>query len=187
MSLPVAFSTERKNIKLIFNTITRHMMIMDCCIITMPATTSIDVWQTTICNSVRDSIQGHRKARVLVFNFNNRKGDRFFTFSGLSPLVHIFLRLFCFVVLAGYATFLAICLMAVLAFSGFIKIGKRFSCFTSTAFFCCNLLRHGFFLHKKLCSEPLQAQYLCGSFYYTIFPQECNQKLNNHVVTQCSS
>ncbi len=34
------------------------------------------------------------------------------------------------------------------------------------ASFCFSYFRHGFFLFKKLCFEPLQTQYLCGSLYY---------------------
>ncbi len=32
--------------------------------------------------------------------------------------------------------------------------------------FCFNWFRHGFFLIKKLCFEPLEGRSLCGSFYY---------------------
>ncbi len=41
----------------------------------------------------------------------------------------------------------------------FLALGTRF---------CYDLLRHGFFLIKRLCLEPLQTQYLCGLFYYNI-------------------
>ncbi len=34
------------------------------------------------------------------------------------------------------------------------------------ASFCFNWFRHGFFLIKKLCLEPLESQSLCGSLYY---------------------
>ncbi len=60
-----------------------------------------------------------------------------------------------------------------------IECRKRFFGLASRASFCYSELRHGFFLVKKLCLEPLQAQYLCGSIYYPTFPQEYNQKLRN--------
>ena len=47
----------------------------------------------------------------------------------------------------------------------FVKIRHLLSSLAFRACFCYDWFRHGFFLSKKLCSEPLQAQYLCGSLY----------------------
>jgi len=46
------------------------------------------------------------------------------------------------------------------------EFGNIFDFFARVTLSCYNLFRHGFFLIKKLCLEPLQTQYLCGSFYY---------------------
>ncbi len=46
-----------------------------------------------------------------------------------------------------------------------IKFRNSFNLIATGASFCYDLLRHGFFLIKKSCLEPLQTQYLCGSFY----------------------
>jgi len=54
----------------------------------------------------------------------------------------------------------------------FIKLAERLNVIALRALFCYNLLRHGFFLIKKLRLEPLQTQYLCGLFYYTTFLPE---------------
>ncbi len=58
-----------------------------------------------------------------------------------------------------------------------VKFRKLFFGIALRASFCYNVLRHGFFLTKKLCLEPLQAQYLCGSFYYSLSLQKYNQKI----------
>ena len=47
------------------------------------------------------------------------------------------------------------------------KFSDWFNLLASAALFCYDCFRHGFFLIKKLCLEPLQTQYLCGLFYYT--------------------
>ncbi len=48
-----------------------------------------------------------------------------------------------------------------------VKFRGGFNLLASRALLCYDDFGHGFFLIKKLCSEPLQARYLCGSLYYT--------------------
>ncbi len=52
-----------------------------------------------------------------------------------------------------------------------MKFGEFFNFLATSTSFCFNWFRHGFFLVKKLCLEPLQTQYLCGSFYSTALPE----------------
>ena len=47
----------------------------------------------------------------------------------------------------------------------FVKFSQWFDFFASETLFCYSWFRHGFFLTKKLCFEPLESQSLCGSFY----------------------
>ena len=48
----------------------------------------------------------------------------------------------------------------------FIKFRRLFCVLAFRTFLCYGWFRHGFFLIKKLCSEPFRPQYLCGSSYY---------------------
>ncbi len=47
----------------------------------------------------------------------------------------------------------------------FAKISKKFSFFAFSASFCYSWFRHGFFLTKKLCLEPVAAHTAVGSLY----------------------
>ncbi len=57
-----------------------------------------------------------------------------------------------------------------IVFSRFVlkKLTKGFNFFTSSTFLCYDWFRHGFFLIKKSCLEPLQDRFLCGSSYYML-------------------
>lgn len=63
---------------------------------------------------------------------------------------------------------LAISTKPVLCAAIFGESRNRANFFARTALFWYDRLRHGFFLLKKLCLEPLQALRLCGSCYYII-------------------
>ncbi len=64
----------------------------------------------------------------------------------------------------------------------FMKITNGPKLLASRTSFCYTLLRHGFSLIKKLCLEPLQTQYLCGSLYYTAAHSLRKQKLTKFLV-----
>ena len=63
-------------------------------------------------------------------------------------------------------------IVTVFSCAGFVKARKMFGFLASGTSFCYNRLRHGFcsFNSEKLCLEPLQAQYLCGSLYSITMP-----------------
>lgn len=72
-----------------------------------------------------------------------------------------------FALLIGCLTTLALRMQPVFGRTVFAEFRDFFNFLAFRASFCFNYLRHGFFLIKKLCSEPLQTQYLCGSLYYS--------------------
>lgn len=92
-----------------------------------------------------------------------------FTFLSFAIFSHIckliFLRLISFAVC--FATILTMIPKTIPRVLILVKFRKVLDYFAFRASFCYGLIRHGFFLHEKLCLEPLQAQYLCGSLYYT--------------------
>ncbi len=61
----------------------------------------------------------------------------------------------------------------------FVELGSWMKFLASRTLFCYDCFRHGFFLIKKLCLEPLQTQYLCGSLYSTPYQQKYNKKIKN--------
>ncbi len=56
-------------------------------------------------------------------------------------------------------------LKSVLSRSVFVKFRNWLNFFASTTVFCYDLLKHGFFLSKKLCLELITAHTVVGSFY----------------------
>ena len=79
--------------------------------------------------------------------------------------------------------FLCLCLAlltlvkkSILSCATFRKFGSGLELLAGTTSFCYSWFRHGFFLIKKLCLEPLQTQYLCGSFYNNIKQTKYKEK-----------
>ena len=91
-----------------------------------------------------------------------------FCLSNLSlfALMITFSNRFAFRALAmkGYARFAIMMKSALVRFVS-IKFGNRLNYLAFRTFFCYDLLRHGLFLSKRLCFEPLEGRSLCGSFY----------------------
>ena len=76
-------------------------------------------------------------------------------------------------------TILTTCLKSISRRTVFVIFRGRFYFFAMTASFCYDCLRHGFFLIKKLCLEPVARYTLAvGSLYYTIPPQNINTKIS---------
>lgn len=54
-----------------------------------------------------------------------------------------------------------------------VKFSEGFNFFAFVTSSCFNWFRHGFFLTKKLCLEPITAHTVVGSLYYTINGRIC--------------
>lgn len=69
----------------------------------------------------------------------------------------------------GVGAFFTIVVMPIFIKFVFIEFRKWFDLFATSALFCYDCFRHGFFLIKKLCLEPVVRHNLTvGSFHYTI-------------------
>lgn len=60
----------------------------------------------------------------------------------------------------------ALVLIAIFFATVFTKFREMFGLLALVATFGYDWFRHGFLLFRKLCLEPRQTQYLCGSFYF---------------------
>ena len=58
-------------------------------------------------------------------------------------------------------------LQAVFSKAVLLKLRNGFNLLATATSFCYDGFRHGFFLFKKLCFEPLQTRRLCGFSHYT--------------------
>ncbi len=71
------------------------------------------------------------------------------------------------IVFLGFGeAYFAIVAKPILSTTVFVKFRDRLSFFAMGTSFCYDLLRHGFFLSKKSCLEPVAALTAVGSFYY---------------------
>jgi hypothetical protein len=126
---------------------------------------------TITFNGIINSLPGFVSLRVFVsmlshctfpffgfLPFRERLAMYSFTFRALS--IHFISLATTFTARGTKPIFFLFVLMELRNGLNFLALGTRF---------CYDLLRHGFFLIKRLCLEPLQTQYLCGSFNYTTF------------------
>lgn len=109
-------------------------------------------------------------AFVVVFTRTTMSSFPFFRFAVFDfDISGYFFASFCFsvsVTIIQMAAF-TITFITITASWVLVKFRNRFGFLANSAGFCYDLLRHDFFLSKKLCLEPLQTQYLCGSLHYT--------------------
>ncbi len=170
----MAVSTRRNNIKQVFRGISLVMVIFCCWFAAVKTDQRSDFWQILNFNSSLNSSTSDGVHRVLnhilpscvlaLFAGYIFRGIYFLEFFDifLFPLFQI-----------GRKTGFTPTIISVFSKSVLAKVGQwQDLCAIGTSF----CFRHGFFLVKKLCLGPLQAQYLCGSFYYTIKELSCQEK-----------
>ena len=78
--------------------------------------------------------------------------------------------------LISFRTHFTLRIKSILSTLVFIELINFLELLAVPASFCYNSLRHGFFLCKKLCFEPLEGQPLCGSLYYIRTQTKCQIK-----------
>ena len=154
MNLSMTMNTNRNNIKPAFWCIT-GMMILFCLHFTAMTTQSVGARQFATPNSSR-----HNIFRFMPFRVPS-------AVALISFLAYSF-AFFCLVIL--FFTDFAFIAMPIFSCVVIVKFRDCFGLLATSASFCYDWFRHGFFLIKKLCLEPLQTQYLCGSFRYIAFP-----------------
>lgn len=172
MKIIMTRNTNRNNIKPVFTRIALVVMVFFCVIAAINTIQCVRPWYFSVYNStVHNSACFHSLwiteaicLRASVFALFAFYGFVIFTIY----LVTYNFTLFCGPVFGEsfIATWLTLIFMAKFARFIFVKFTKQFNGFACRAFSCYILFRHGFFLIKKLCLEPLQTQYLCGLLYY---------------------
>ncbi len=159
MNISMTRNTNGNNIKPAFWRIT-GMMILFCLYFTVMTTQSIGTGQFASPNSSR-----HNLFCFMSFRMPN-------TVALISFLAFSF-AFFCLVIIF-FADF-AFIAMSIFSCMVFVKFRDCFGLLATSASFRYDLFRHGFFLTKKLCLEPLQTHYLCGSFYNNTSQLNCEQ------------
>ncbi len=169
VNLVMTFTTNRNNIKPVLFSITFVVMILCCLHFTITAFKRAGMWHKTFFDFRPYICRCHFLSSISTIRSS---GLQYSFFAMLIPTSYCFtcfcLAIFsCVYFLIFCATWLARCSMFIFSSFCFIKTINGFNFFASTTSFCYDLLRHGFFLIKKLCLEPLQDRFLCGSLYYT--------------------
>ncbi len=182
MGFPMTFNTQWDYIELVFFVITGYMVVMLCLHFTITANQRTHLWKPVCFNGICDCIKSYCKSRMFSFYILYAFGHAFFVTICLAILFMIrhtfyrpviFLRSFSsgkfsFLALGiTYTTYFTLASMSIFPIFIFRKFIKMSNLFAFRALFCYDWFRHGFFLTKKLCLEPLQTHYLCGLFYYT--------------------
>ncbi len=201
MTFNVAQSTCRNNVKPMFLGIPKVVMPVVRLLIAIDTYHCLRFLKNTCFNCSADCISGFysfRMNKIIFFMSFFLIYTSLFTFSiqlGLSFADRCFLIVFMiififtrsliyispFFMFFGFSFFFAINYHARFTFVLFpkcispvvMKLRNWFNFLASRTFSCYNSLRHGFFLIKKLCFEPLEGQPLCGSLYYTMFLEGC--------------
>ena len=158
-------NTQRSNIKLMLRLIAQAMMVFLG--LFAAGTTKLRCWeQFTKSNSITNSRAGLVSFGKLNVIFN------------IATFLHTF-PLCCLLVLTNslYVACLAFIMVTIFANFVAIKLRNRLEFLALRASFCYSWFRHDFFLIKKLCLEPLQTQYLCGSLHCNTFLLKVNQKI----------
>ena len=178
----MAFFANRKNIKPMFRFITKIMMILLCRIETKVTLKRFDIGQFTCRYGIVGCIASFAAVGVsFVIIFACEFAEIFASFCFHIFEITLFMHSVAFfglpvsfiaVILAKFA----IILIAIFFCAILMKFRNYLNNLAMTTSFCFNSLRHGFFLIKKLCLEPLQTQYLCGSFYCNSFSLNINKK-----------
>ncbi len=150
------------------------MMIFLCLLAAKEATSLVYRFQLSHPYCVFNGIFGGYLFGIFTFIYSFVFSSLLFAFSGLFVFTiyisSLLSALFCSTYIGPIfvTTNPTVILQIIFRDTIFIKLRKWFNFLALRTLFCYGLLRHGFFLIKKLCLEPLQDQFLCGSLYYTI-------------------
>ena len=153
MNYPMAFFTNRNNIKLVFRFVTVPMVVLLCLFKT------IKTLQSTYFShfTCPDSILHSPFCSYFIWIRNTVSCATVFTIFALPVLF-----------LVGICAIFTRIIIAITSGLAFVKFRNEFNLLAATASSCYNRFRHGFFLIKKLCLEPLQDRFLCGSLYFSV-------------------
>ena len=169
MDMIMTQNTNSNNIKPMLACIAFVVMVL-LCLLTTRTFKSIGSWQFASRNGVINGVHGLNSVREL--SPSPSLASPVFGFACLCLAVSDLATFAVFGSIVSSCAVLALRLKSVFRGSSFIKLRNELNFLADTALFCFNGFRHVLFLVKKLCLEPLQAQYLCGSLY-------CNQSLGN--------
>ncbi len=140
------------------------------------AAKSIRAREFTILHSVINNIMGFPLFRILLLVFCGGFMVDYSAIFGPSVSPHG-LSISCFALcglLVLFIASLAIRFVPIFSAAILIKFQQGFNLLALRALLRYDCLKHGFFLYKKLCFEPLQTRYLCGFLYYTSALKGCN-------------
>lgn len=160
----MTFSTYRNNIKVMFWFITVPMMVLLCEFRATMALQSFRSRQFVVLNGIINGIAGFNSFRKFSSMFSTFTYCNFSSFFALIVMFKIYF----------FAIF-AFALKSIFSGTIFVKLRNFFNFLAFGTSFCFNRFRHGFFLCKKLCLEPLQDQFLCGLFYINPFFNLCQE------------
>ena len=173
----MALYANRKDVEPMFGFITKIMMILFSRLKTKITLKCFNFGQFTSAYSVANC-----RTSLCFFRVVNTIMPRSRTASSFASIRLLIMFLVSFglillrVIIIAYFTITA---MTGFFRTVFVKFRKWFGFFALGTSFCYDSFRHGFFLHKKLCLEPLQTQYLCGSFYYNNKHSQIKLNLKN--------
>ncbi len=176
MPKPMTFNTKRNNTKPVFWFVISYMVIIVCLFIAIITLQRIGTWQFATFNSSVYSFTGLERFSVVYPEFCLLQTSfralyililSDFEFFGLSVfLVYGLGFISSYInVINDFSTGIATSLVSIFSATIFAKFFNRLNFLATTAFFCFNWFRHGFFLFKKLCLEPITAHTVVGSFY----------------------
>ena len=170
MNIFMTKSANRNNIENILIIISLVVVIMLCLLIALRTLQGIDIRQFACLNSVCNSPVCFSKIWAFLFNSINIFKILLFAYCAITIFLHVLFAVFCSVLFSAMksVTYFAISLKAIFSMFAFVKFRKRLSFLADTTSFCYDLLRHGCFLNKQLCLEPVAAQTAVGSFYYKV-------------------
>ena len=152
----------RNNIEPVFGFITQIVVVFFCRFAAR-ALQGMNSGQFATTDSGIDCIFSFLTLWKLFLIFSDALLVVLFTLFALSVSVPTFFTLFTLPI--PFFTCLALILIAIFAFTIWVKFRNRFDLFAIATSFCYDLFRHAFLLTRKSCLEPLESQSLCGLFY----------------------
>ena len=165
MLLPMTFSTNRNYVELMFQVISKRMMIMLSWFRTKMASKRTGFRQFSGCNSVCNCCQCVYETGMFFLNSFNAFKLLCYAYLALAIFASINFGMFCFMVFTFCVTNLAVSLIAILAFFGLIEVCYWLDNLTDTAFFS------GHFVSPN----NNKVQFIRN---YNTFNQKYNQKIN---------
>ncbi len=170
-------STKRNNVKPMFTGIS-FVMVVFLCLFAAWTIQTVRLREFSGLYTIHDGVSGLHPVWISCFvSFTDSFCFRRFSKILLTAIMSNFVFVASLVSSSGGTAFFALVititynfaaiytmiLESVLCCAILIKFRNGLGLLALRASFCYDCLRHGFFSVKKLCSEPLQTQYLCGS------------------------